>query len=245
MSALAVPAMPTPVPAVSTSSSSINQRLNWLRAGVLGANDGIVSTAGVVIGVAAASPGNVLAIAGAGLAATVAGAFSMAGGEYVSVSTQRDTEKALITRKTRQLAADPTREEARLAHLYREHGLSPELAAQVASELSASDALAAHASIDLGIDPDEYTSPWLAAISSFVAFLLGALIPLTMILLPSGHATAVAAAAVAVGLALTGYVSARLGGAPPAPAVGRNVLMGTATMLATYLVGSAFGVAVG
>lgn len=222
----------------------IGQRLNWLRAGVLGANDGIVSVAGVVVGVAAATPGNVAAIATAGIAALVAGAFSMAGGEYVSVSTQRDTEKAMIAKEVRELREQPAAELAELTGMYRKRGLSPELARQVAEELTKHNALAAHAEVELGIDPEEFTSPWQAALSSFVAFTLGALIPLVMILLPVGNSTVVTAAAVIIGLLLTGWISARLGQAPVLPAVLRNVLMGSATMVATYLIGLAFGVAI-
>lgn len=223
----------------------IGQKLNWLRAGVLGANDGIVSTAGVVIGVAAATPGNVVAIATAGLAALVAGAFSMAGGEYVSVSTQRDTERAMLEQEKRELREQPEEELAELAGFYRDRGLSPELADRVAAELTAHDALAAHAEIELGIDPDELTSPWAAAVSSFVAFTVGALIPLIMILLPfDGNRVWVAALAVVIGLLLTGWISATLGRAPRFRAIVRNVAMGSATMAATYLIGLLFGVAV-
>lgn len=222
----------------------IGQRLNWLRAGVLGANDGIVSVAGVVVGVAAASPGNVLAIATAGIAALVAGAFSMAGGEYVSVSTQRDTEKAMIAKEVRELKEQPAAELAELTGLYRRRGLSAGLARQVAEELTAHDALAAHAEVELGIDPEDLTNPWHAALSSFIAFTIGALIPLVMILLPVGQPVIVTAASVVIGLLLTGWISAKLGGAPILPAILRNVLMGSATMAATYLIGILFGVAI-
>lgn len=223
---------------------NVGQRLNWLRAGVLGANDGIVSVAGVVVGVAAATPGNLAAIATAGIAALVAGAFSMAGGEYVSVSTQRDTERALIAKEKRELREQPEEELEELAGLYRQRGLSAGLARQVAQELTAHDALAAHAEVELGIDPDELTSPWHAALSSFIAFTVGALIPLAMILLPVGSEILNTALAVVLGLLLTGWISARLGGAPLPPAILRNVLMGSATMAATYLIGLLFGVAV-
>lgn len=226
------------------AEGNMGQRLNWLRAGVLGANDGIVSVAGVVVGVAAASPGNVPAIATAGIAALVAGAFSMAGGEYVSVSTQRDTEKAMIAKEVRELDEQPAAELAELTGLYRKRGLSAGLARQVAEELTAHDALAAHAEVELGIDPEELTSPWAAAASSFVAFTLGAIIPLLMILIPGGNFVVVTAASVVLGLLLTGWISARLGRAPVVPAILRNVLMGSATMLATYLIGLAFGVAI-
>ncbi|RGE21477.1 VIT family protein [Leucobacter sp. wl10] len=225
--------------------SGIGQRLNWLRAGVLGANDGIVSTAGVVIGVAGATPNNPLAIATAGIAALVAGAFSMAGGEYVSVSTQRDTEKAIIAKEKRELAEMPEEELEELAGFYRQRGLSDDLARRVAAELTAKNALAAHAEVELGIDPDEYTSPWAAAVSSFLAFTAGALIPLVMILLPFGEQRVwIAALAVVIGLVLTGWISADLGDAPRGRAILRNLTMGSATMIATYVIGVIFGVAV-
>lgn len=225
--------------------TGLGQRLNWLRAGVLGANDGIVSTAGIVIGVAGATPGNVGAIATAGVAGLVAGALSMAGGEYVSVSTQRDTEKAVLAKERWELETMPEEELDELAGLYQAKGLSPELAQQVAVELTAHDALGAHAEAELGIDPDELTSPWAAAISSFVAFALGALIPLAAILLPGDGARVWACAvAVAVGLVITGWLSATLGGAPRGRAVLRNLAMGLATMGVTFLVGSLFGTAI-
>lgn len=223
----------------------IGGKLNWLRAGVLGANDGIVSTAGVVIGVAGAAHGNVIAIATAGIAALVAGAFSMAGGEYVSVSTQRDTEKALIEKEKRELAEEPELELRELAGFYRQRGLSEEVAMQVAVELTAHNALAAHAEVELGIDPEAFTNPWSAALSSFVAFTVGALLPLIMILLPFGeHRVWAAAVAVVIGLTATGWISAALGSAPRGRAIMRNVIMGGATMLATYVIGLVFGVAV-
>jgi VIT1/CCC1 family predicted Fe2+/Mn2+ transporter len=224
----------------------LGQRLNWLRAGVLGANDGIVSTAGVVIGVAAATPDDLTAIATAGIAALVAGAFSMAGGEYVSVSTQRDTEQAMVARETRELREQPEVELEELAGFYRARGLSAELAQRVATELTEHDALAAHAEVELGIDPSALTSPWVAAFSSFLAFTIGSLLPLVMILLPIGDGRIwVAALAVVIGLFLTGWISAALGGAPHRPAIVRNVAIGVATMLATYLIGVLVGGAVG
>jgi Uncharacterized membrane protein len=237
--------IPAPAHPGEPHDETVGQRLNWLRAGVLGANDGIVSVAGVVVGVAAAAPGDVAAIATAGIAALVAGAFSMAGGEYVSVSTQRDTERALLAKERRELREMPEAELSELAGFYRERGLSPELAARVAEELTAHDALAAHAEVELGIDPEELTNPWVAALSSFIAFTVGALIPFLLILLPIGNPVVLTAAAVVLGLALTGWISARLGGAPVPRAVLRNVVMGSATMAATYLIGLVFGVAVG
>lgn len=223
---------------------STGQRLNWLRAGVLGANDGIVSVAGVVVGVAAATPGNLMAIATAGVAALVAGAFSMAGGEYVSVSTQRDTEKAILSQQKRDLKKHPLAELAALTGLYRKRGLSADLAHQVAVELTEHDALSAHAEVSYGIDPDDLTNPWAAALSSFLAFTIGGVLPIIMIVLPFGEPIFLTAAAVVLGLFLTGFVSAKLGGAPIWPAILRNVFMGVLTMLATYFVGMLFGVAI-
>lgn len=226
-------------------SARIGSKLNWLRAGVLGANDGIVSVAGVVIGVAAAAPGKTLAIATAGIAALVAGAFSMAGGEYVSVSTQRDTERALLAHKRWELSRHPEEGLEELAGFYRRRGVSQEVSYRVARELSSHDALAAHAELELGIDPDELTSPWHAALSSFIAFVVGALIPLVAILLPlSTGSTLVAVAAVVLGLIATGWISSALGEAPRLPAIRRNVLMGSATMAATHVIGWLFGVAI-
>ena len=143
-------------------TQGIGSRLNWLRAGVLGANDGIVSTAGLVIGVAAATTDRALVLT-AGLAGLAAGAMSMGVGEYVSVSTQRDSERALIAKEIRELHEEPDAELAELAGIYRGKGLSPSLAQQVAVELTAHDALGAHAEVELGIDPENFTNPWHAA----------------------------------------------------------------------------------
>jgi VIT1/CCC1 family predicted Fe2+/Mn2+ transporter len=220
-------------------------RLNWLRAGVLGANDGLTSTAGVVVGVAGATS-TLSTIITAGIAALVAGALSMSGGEYVSVSTQRDTEKAALNLERWELANLPEQEEAELASLYRGRGLSEELARQVARELTASDALHAHAEAELGIDADELTNPWHAAVASFVAFAIGGLIPLLAILIPvGGWRVAICVAAVVVGLALTGYLSAHLGNAPIRPAIIRNVAVGSLTMAITFGVGKLTGGLVG
>ncbi len=219
-------------------------RLNWLRAGVLGANDGIVSVAGIVVGVAGATTDHI-AVLMAGIAGLVAGALSMAGGEYVSVSTQRDTERAMLRREKEELKTMPEAEERELADIYQEKGLSPELAAQVARALTEKDALQAHAQAELGIDPDELTSPWQAAWASLVAFSIGALLPLLAITLPPlSWRIWTCVLAVAAGLFLTGYVSARLGDARARRAVLRNVGVGLLTMLVTYGVGALFGVAV-
>ncbi|MEU4761622.1 VIT family protein [Actinosynnema sp. NPDC023794] len=223
----------------------LSGRLNWLRAGVLGANDGIVSTAGLVVGVAGATADRATIFA-AGVAGLVAGSLSMAGGEYVSVSTQRDTERAALRLEARELREMPEEEERELAEIYQDKGLSEDLAAQVARELTEQDALRAHAEAELQIDPDNLTSPWQAAWASLVAFAAGALIPLVAIVLPP-TAWRVWACAVAVlaGLVLTGVVSARLGASRVSRAVRRNVVVGSLTMIVTYYVGLLFGVTVG
>jgi VIT1/CCC1 family predicted Fe2+/Mn2+ transporter len=217
--------------------ASVSSKLNSLRAAVLGANDGIVSVAGLVMGVAGATTDR-HTIFVAGLAGLVAGALSMGTGEYVSVSTQRDTERALIEKETRELADEPDEELAELAELYRQRGLSQELAQQVAVELTGNDALRAHLDVELGIDPDQLTNPWQAARASMVSFTLGALLPLLTILLFSPSLRAVVTV-LAVGLALagTGVASARIGGARVRPAVTRNVLGGVLAMAITYGVG--------
>ncbi|MDN5978508.1 VIT1/CCC1 transporter family protein [Acidipropionibacterium jensenii] len=222
----------------------MDQRLNWLRAGVLGANDGIVSTAGVVIGVAGATS-QTFAIATAGIAALVAGAFSMAGGEYVSVSTQRDTERALLAKEQWELDTMPDTELKELTDIYVDRGVTPDVAALVARDLTARDPLRAHAEAELGIDPDDLTNPWLAAVSSLVSFSVGAAIPLIAILLPLSQAVLICVLAVALALAITGLVSAHLGGAPKVRAVLRNIGMGLLTMAVTYGVGRLFGTVAG
>ncbi|HEX5088301.1 MAG TPA: VIT family protein [Nocardioides sp.] len=222
-------------------AGGLNNRLNWLRAGVLGANDGIVSTAGIVMGVAGATTDRG-AILVAGVAGLAAGALSMAAGEYVSVSTQKDSELALLEKERRELRDEPEDELAELAGLYVQRGLSEKLALQVAEELTAHDALAAHAEVELGIDPDDITSPWHAAWASMVAFTLGALLPLLTILLfgPTVRIV-VTALAVAVALALTGWGSARLSYGPTGRAVMRNVLGGLFAMAITFAIGKAIG----
>jgi len=219
----------------------LNNRLNWLRAGVLGANDGIVSTAGIVMGVAGATSDRGTIVL-AGVAGLAAGALSMAAGEYVSVSTQKDSELALLDKERRELRDEPEDELAELAGLYVDKGLTEELALQVAQQLTDHDALAAHAEAELGIDPDDITSPWNAAIASMVAFTIGALLPLLTITL-FGPTLRVWVTVVSVGLALalTGWGSARFGYGPTRRAVLRNVLGGLFAMAVTYAIGSALG----
>jgi VIT1/CCC1 family predicted Fe2+/Mn2+ transporter len=223
----------------------INNRLNWLRASVLGANDGIVSTAGIVIGaVGATSDRSSILIAGvAGLAA---GAMSMGAGEYVSVSTQRDSELALLAKERRELRDEPEEELAELAGIYVEKGLDEELALEVAKALTEKDALGAHAEAELGIDPDDITSPWNAAFASSISFTLGALLPLLTITLvvPSARVF-VTVGAVAIALALTGWASARLSFGSVRRAVVRNIAGGLFAMAVTFAIGSALGTQIG
>jgi VIT1/CCC1 family predicted Fe2+/Mn2+ transporter len=219
----------------------IGARLNWLRAGVLGANDGIVSTAGIVIGVAAATTDRA-AIFTAGVAGLAAGAMSMAAGEYVSVSTQRDTEKALLAKEKRELREMPQEELEELTTIYEGKGLSRELALEVAEQLTAHDALGAHAEAELGIDPHDLTNPWHAALASMSAFTVGALLPLvTVLVVPVTARVPITAVSVIVALAFTGWISARLGGAPEARAIVRNVVGGALAMVVTYVIGSLVG----
>lgn len=219
------------------------QRLNWLRAGVLGANDGIVSTAAVVVGVAGATS-EIAPVFVAGLAALVGGAISMALGEYVSVSSQRDSEHALIQKERRELAEDPDAEFAELVGLYEAQGLSRETATRVATELTASDALKAHLSVELNIDADDVVSPWAAAIASAVAFTVGAILPmLTILLAPVEVRVPLTFVAVLLALAVTGYLAAWIGGARRGRAILRTVVGGALALAATYAVGALFGVA--
>jgi VIT1/CCC1 family predicted Fe2+/Mn2+ transporter len=221
--------------------ASISALLNWLRAAVLGANDGIVSTAGLVMGVAGATTDRHTILV-AGLAGLVAGALSMAAGEYVSVSTQRDTEAALLAKERGELEDEPEEELAELAGIYRDKGLSEETARQVALELTAHDALAAHADAELRIDPDDLTSPWHAAIASMLAFTVGALLPLlTITLLPEDIRLAGTVISVVVALALTGVLSARFGESDVGRAVLRNIAGGLLAMGVTYLIGDVVG----
>jgi VIT1/CCC1 family predicted Fe2+/Mn2+ transporter len=225
------------------AGGGLGTRLNWLRAAVLGANDGIVSTAGIVVGVAGATNSRG-ALLTAGLAGLLAGSMSMAAGEYVSVSTQRDSEKAALAVEKRELREQPEAELDELTRMLAGRGLSQEVAREAAVQLTERDALRAHARVELGIDPDELTDPWQAAGASFLAFTAGALLPLLAILLPPASARLyVTVVSVLLALALTGWWSARLGAAPARPAVLRNVSGGALAMAVTYAAGSALGAA--
>jgi VIT1/CCC1 family predicted Fe2+/Mn2+ transporter len=223
---------------------AMSGRLNWLRAGVLGANDGIVSTAGLVVGVAGATVARG-PIVTAGVAGLVAGAVSMALGEYVSVSSQRDTERALLAKERAELEHSADAELDELAALYQAKGLSAGTARTVAEELTAKDAFAAHADIELGLDPEALVNPWHAAGASAVAFTAGSLLPLVAILLPPPAArVGVTFAVVVLALAVTGYISARLGSAAVGRAVLRLVAGGALAMAVTFGIGQLVGAAV-
>lgn len=221
-----------------------NSTLNWLRAAVLGANDGIVSVSSIILGVAGATAVR-HTIFIAGLAGLVAGAFSMAVGEYVSVSSQRDTERAFIAREKRRLRDNPAHEIEGLAEVYKAKGLSEKTAEQVARELSAGDPLAAHLDAELQIDEGDLNNPVHAALASMISFTVGGLIPLIAVLLASRSLrVAVTFVAVLVALCITGYLSATVGGASRRRAIIRVVLGGAIAMALTYLVGHLFGTAV-
>jgi VIT1/CCC1 family predicted Fe2+/Mn2+ transporter len=219
----------------------VGNRLNWLRAGVLGANDGIVSTAGIVMGVAGATSERTPVLV-AGIAGLVAGALSMGAGEYVSVSTQKDSEQSMLALEAEELKKMPETELRELTKMYERKGLSRETAKKVAQELTAHDALAAHADIEFGIDPDNLTNPWHAAFASMVAFTVGALLPLLVITLsPLQVRIWATVVTVAIALGAAGVVSARLGYSPWRKAVLRNVGGGLIAMGVTYAVGALVG----
>lgn len=217
-------------------------KLNWLRAAVLGANDGIVSVASIVVGVAGASNTSSFILT-AGVAGLAAGALSMAVGEYVSVSTQRDTERALLEKERRELREEPEAELAELTAIYEQKGLRPETARQVADELTAHDVFAAHVDAELHIDPNDLTNPWSAAFASAVSFLAGAVIPLIAIALPPAeYRIPVTFVAVLLALMVTGTLSAQAGGANKTVATVRVVLGGILAMAITFGIGKLFGV---
>jgi len=218
-------------------------RIGWLRASVLGANDGLVSTASLVVGVASANAarGDVLT---AGLAGIVAGAMSMAAGEFVSVSSQADTERADLTRERSELAQDVESEREELARIYRSRGLEPALARQVAEQLMAHDALAAHARDELGLSELHDARPVQAAVASALTFATGASLPLLVAwLAPWRLMLPIVVASSLLFLALLGVLAARTGGARPGVGAARVTLWGALAMAVTAAVGAAFGVA--
>lgn len=218
-------------------------RTGWLRAAVLGANDGIVSTASLILGVATAGAGT-QGILIAGVAGLVAGAMSMAAGEYVSVSSQADTERADLARESKELAENPEQEHAELAAIYAERGLDEALASKVATQLMQHDALAAHGRDELGISDTLAAQPVQAAFASAGTFAVGAALPLMMVLLlPDAALMGGVAGSSLFFLALLGFLAARTGGAPVIASVARVTFWGALAMALTAGVGALFGVA--
>ena len=217
-----------------------NSKLNWLRASVLGANDGIVSTSGIVVGVASATS-DIHIIFTAGMAGVIAGAISMASGEYISVSSSRDIENSLLRKEKYQLKHYPTEELEELTHLYEEKGLSNKTARTVAEELSAKDPYAAHIDAEVGIDPDDLTNPWHATLASGAAFLIGAIIPLVAILIFSQSIRiGMTFFSVLIALVITGVASAKVSDTNIMRSTIRVVIGGALAMLVTYNVGRLF-----
>ena len=224
-------------------AESTASRSNWLRAAVLGANDGIVSVAALVVGVAGATAAQTPILI-SGVAGLLAGSLSMAVGEFVSVSSQRDTEQALLEKERYELEHFPESELDELAALYEKKGVSPETARTVAQELTAHDAFAAHVEVELGIDPDELTNPWHAAFASALSFVSGGIIPLIAIVLPpEAWRIPVTFGAVLVALAVTGMLSAKMSGADIPKVTLRVVVGGVLAMLVTFGIGRLFNVA--
>jgi len=223
-----------------------NGKLNKLRAAVLGANDGIVSVSAIVMGVVGATTADAKAVAIAGLAALIAGALSMAVGEYVSVSSQSDAEKAFIELEKKELRDMPELELHELAHEYMKHGVSKETAKLVAEELTKKDALRAHLRMHFNLDPDDINNPWQAAIASLTAFTVGGLIPFAaMVFTPGEFRIAATVAAVCVALVIVGQLSGRASNASRTRATIRVLVGGLLAMGITYVIGHLFGVVVG
>ena len=219
----------------------LSYRSNWLRAAVLGANDGILSVSSLILGVAGSGASR-QAVSTAGVAALVAGALSMAAGEYVSVSSQRDTENADVSLEQRELEQHPARELRELAAIYEQRGLSPGLAAQVAQELTDRDPLAAHIRDELGLEDDRRARPLQAAGSSALAFACGAILPLLTAVIFGGSLRTVATVVVTlVALAGLGFTGARIGGANVLRATVRVTVWGAIAMAVTYGIGAAVG----
>lgn len=221
------------------------EHIGWLRAAVLGANDGIVSTASLIIGVAAANGGKE-AVLVAGVAGLVAGAMSMAAGEYVSVHSQADTEKADIAKETHELETDPDGELKELTAIYVHRGLTPDLAKQVAMQLTTHDALGAHARDELGISANFSARPVQAALSSATSFAAGAVLPLAVAwLMPAAGMMWAVALSTLISLGALGALAALTGSAPVLKGAVRVLFWGALAMAATWSIGSLFGVSTG
>jgi vacuolar iron transporter family protein len=232
-----------PIAHTEANAFVTNSTLNWLRAAVLGANDGIVSVASVVVGVAGASNSKSFVLT-AGIAALVAGALSMAVGEYISVSAQRDTEKAMLKKEMEELESLPEQELEELVGIYEKKGLTRKTAEVVALELTGRDAFAAHVDAELNIDPNNLTNPFHAAYASGAAFFAGAIIPIIAVLVSPASVHVIATfISVVVALVITGMLSAYAGGASKLTATVRVVLGGLIAMVVTYGIGLLAGVA--
>ncbi|KRN98104.1 VIT1/CCC1 transporter family protein [Companilactobacillus kimchiensis] len=219
----------------------LSEQLNIIRAGVLGANDGIVSVAGIVIGVAGAQQSQTTLFI-AGLSGMFAGALSMGGGEYVSVSTQRDTQKTMTRLQRQTINDDYDGEMARLADHYEASGLTPALSQEVAKQLMANDALNVTLKSNSNIELQHFFDPWHAAISSFFSFIIGSLLPLLSItFIPYPYKVPGTIGAVILALTCTGYISSTLGNSNRIKGVMRNLLVGIGTMTITYLIGGSLG----
>lgn len=222
----------------------LSNRNHWLRAAVLGANDGLISTSSLLVGVAAASPSSQTLLL-TGIAALTAGALSMAAGEYISVSSQADTEKADLDKELHELTYNAERELVELTRIYEKRGLDHILAHQVAVALTKHDALEAHARDEIGLTDLSQAKPIHASVASALAFITGAIFPVIGVLvLPAQTLIWSLASLTVIGLILLGIISARLGGAPVIPATARVVIWGVLAMVATSLIGRLFGVAV-
>lgn len=225
---------------IELHSGDFANKLNWLRAAVLGSNDGIVSIAALVVGVAAVDTSSHTLLL-TGVAGLFAGSFSMAVGEYVSVSSQRDTEKALLDKERYELEHEAESELEELTNIYQSKGLKRETAEQVAKELTAHDAFGAHVQAELGIDPNALTNPWHASFASAVSFALGGIIPVFAIVLPSvSNRITITFIATFIALVITGVVSARLSGATYTRTIIRVVSGGILAMVVTFFVGRLF-----
>ena len=227
----------------SHTETHSGSRASWLRAAVLGADDGIVSTGSLMLGVAAVHSSHT-AVLTAGLAGLVAGAMSMAAGEYVSVSSQRDAERADLSKETLELASDPEVERKELQRIYEKRGLPPELAEEVASQLMRYDALAAHARDELGLDPQALARPLQAAVVSAASFAIGAALPiLAELLTPAALRTPATLAATLLALLVLGMLGAQIGGASIRMGAARVLVGGSAAMAVTWLIGRLAGAA--
>lgn len=229
------------LPDHNATERHFGSRASWLRAAVLGANDGLISTASLMIGVAGASSSRSTILV-AGIAGLTAGALSMATGEYVSVSSQRDTEYADLARERAELDASPEAEFHELVLIYERRGLSPALARDVATELSATDQVAVHARDELGIDPDALANPLQASVVSALSFVAGAILPIFVVALaPAGARVALTMVVTLIGLVALGSFGARLGGAPPGRAAVRVFVGGCLALVISLGIGRLTG----